>query len=41
VRKIPLCLIITPCFEYFEELQKEIISFAEDDPLAKERLAFE
>jgi hypothetical protein len=41
VRKIPLCLIVTPCFEYFEKLQTEILSFADEDPLAKEVLAFE
>lgn len=41
VKKIPLCLIITPCFEYFEDLQKEVLTFAEDDPLAEEILTFE
>jgi len=39
--KIPLCLIVKPCFENFEELQKQILSFAKDDPLAGEVLAFE
>lgn len=41
VIKIPLCLIITPCFRYFEDLQKEVLTFAEDDPLAQEILTFE
>jgi TIR domain len=41
VKKIPLCLIVTPCFAYFQELQQEVLTFADGDPLAKEILVFE
>jgi hypothetical protein len=41
VRKIPLCLIITPCFEHFEKLQMEMLTFAESDPTAEEIIALE
>jgi hypothetical protein len=30
-RKIPLCFIITDCFEHFEDLKKSVLSFADGD----------
>jgi TIR domain-containing protein len=36
VRKIPLCFIVTPCFEHFEQLKDAVLTFAKGDPLAEE-----
>jgi hypothetical protein len=40
VKKLPICLIITPCFEHFRELKKHVLEFAKGDPAASEVLSF-
>jgi hypothetical protein len=40
LRNFPLCLLVTPCFKSFAELQSRMLAFAEEDSLAREKLEF-